>query len=678
MGASGLMSLGMRAMNANYAALQATGHNIANANTAGYSRQTVELATNGGQFTGAGFFGKGVNVATVSRAHSDFLTREAAATASLAAADEARFRQLQQLENVFPLGEDGIGYAAAQMFNAFVDVANKPADASSRQVVLARSGEFAARLAAAAGQLDTIQSGVTEEIRNSIGAVNMLASRIAALNNQIAAAKGAGHSPNDLLDQRDLAVKDLSGYLQVSTVAAPDGSLSVFIGGGQKLVLGAVPTTLVAVTDVFDPSRLQLGVDDSGSLREMPNELLSGGSIAGLIRFQNDDLVAARNKLGQLASAVAGNVNRQQALGLDGRTPPQFGGPLLAIGAPAVLPASSNAMAGGVPVASYVSGSGVRVPSVGLTVLEPSELQASDYELYADPSLPAGSYTLTRRSDGTTQTVTNGAVVDGFRVDVTTPAPAPRDRFLLQPVANAARNASRTLDDPRGLAAAAPVAASFAVANTGTAASAGLTATAVNPSAAPLAASITFTDDSGNYSWTLRDASNAVVRSGTGTWSAGQPIRSDAWTPATPAQQVDWSLQLSGVPRSGDVIGIAATPFPAADNGNANAMMALRDAAIVGRQQLGAGLTVPGITVTDAYANVLAEVGVRVQSAELAYQQSATIAEDAKKALDDKTGVNLDEEAARLIQFQQSYQAAAKMLQVAQSLFDTLLQTAGA
>jgi flagellar hook-associated protein 1 FlgK len=677
MGASGLMSLGMRAMNANYAALQATGHNIANANTVGYSRQSVELATNGGQFTGAGFFGKGVNVSTVARAHSEFLTREAATSHAVAAADEARSRQLQQLEQVFPLGEEGVGYAATQLFNAFVDVANKPADASSRQVVLARAGELAARLKAAGGQIDTIQSGVTEEIRNSITAVNMLAERIASLNNQIAASSGSGHSPNDLLDQRDNAVKELSGYIQVTTIGAEDGSLSVFVGGGQKLVLGAVPTKLVAVSDVFDPSRLQLGVDDSGSLREMPNELITGGSIAGLIRFQNEDLVAARNQLGQLAAAIAGNVNRQQALGLDGRQPPQFGGPLLAVGAPEVLPATSNAMAAGVPVASYLDATGTRVPSVGMTIVEPSELQASDYELFADPALPAGSYTLTRQSDGSTQTVTNGSVVDGFRIDIVAPAPAARDRFLLQPVAGAARGAARVLDDAKGLAAASPVAATFPVTNTGTAAAAALTATAVNSAAAPLSATITFTDNSGGYSWELRDAANALVRSGTGTWTANQPIRSDAWTPAVPAQQVDWTLQLSGVPRSGDVIGIGATAFPAADNGNANALLALRDAAIVGRQTLVSGNVLPGVTVTDAYANVLAEVGVRVQSAELAAAQSGSIAEEAQKALNDKTGVNLDEEAARLIQFQQSYQAAAKMLQVAQSLFDTLLQTAG-
>ncbi len=168
MGASALMSLGMRAMTANYAALQATGHNISNANTEGYSRQSVVLETNGGQFTGAGFFGKGVNVATVQREHSEFLTREASTTKSIAAADEARSSQLQQLEKVFPLGEAGLGYASTQMFNALVDVANKPSDTSSRQVVLARAGEFASRLKTAGEQLDTLQQGVTEELKGSI------------------------------------------------------------------------------------------------------------------------------------------------------------------------------------------------------------------------------------------------------------------------------------------------------------------------------------------------------------------------------------------------------------------------------------------------------------------------------------------------------------------------------
>ncbi len=660
MSANALMSLGIRAMNANYAALQATGHNIANANTEGYSRQSVVLETNGGQFTGAGFFGKGVNVATVQRAHSEFLTREAATSKSVAAADEARSAQLTQLEKVFPLGEAGLGYAASQMFNALVDVANKPSDTSSRQVVLARAGEFASKLATAGGQIETLQRGVTEELKASVTQANMLATRVAELNQRIASATGSGQTPNDLLDQRDQAISELSAYVQVTRIDAGDGTVSLFVGGGQKLVLAGQATPLVTVPDSYDATKLQLGVNDSGSLRMLSQELLTGGSIAGLMRFQNEDLVAARNQLGQIAAAVAGSVNRQQALGLDGSQPPGSGAPLLAVGAPRVLPASGN------------SGGG----NVSISVAEPTELQASDYELLADPSLPAGSYTLTRLSDGSTQTVSNGSVVDGMRITIGAPAPAANDRFLLQPVAMAAVSASLAMENTRGLAAASPVAATFDVDNIGTASVSALSATAVNGAAAPLTATLTFTDDVGSYSWELRDASNALVRSGTGSWSAGNPIRSDAWTPATPAQRYDWALELNGVPRSGDVLTVGATPFPASDNGNARAMMALGEAGLVGQRTVG-GTVVPGASVTDAYANMLAEIGVRVQGAELAAQQSATIADQADADLQSKVGVNLDEEAARLIQFQQSYQAAAKMLQVAQSLFDTLLQAAG-
>lgn len=679
MGASALMTLGMRAMSANYAALQATGHNIANANTVGYSRQSADLATAGGQFTGAGFFGKGVDVATVQRAHSEFLTREAATTKSIAAADAARSNQLQQLEKVFSMGEDGLGYATQQLYSAFVDVVNKPQDAAARQVVLARTDELAARFRSAGGQIDTIQAGVTSDLKNNIAAANMLSQRIADLNQKIAMLKGSGHAPNDLLDQRDLAVNELSRYVQVTTIGAEDGTLSVFIGGGQKLVLGNQVTKLGAVADPFDASKVQLGiVDAGGTVRAMPDALVTGGAIAGLLRFQNNDLVHARNLVGQLAASVAGTLNAQQALGLDLLTPPGAGAPMLAVGAPLTLPSSNNTMAGGVPVASYVNGSGVRVSSVSMAVVDPTQLKASDYELFADPNLPAGSYQLTRRSDGTAQTVTNGSIVDGFRIDIAAPAPAPRDRFLLQPVGAAARNVARVLDDPKGIAAASPVSATFDVDNLGTASLAGLAATSANPAAPELNATITFTNDTGAYSWELRDAGGALVRSGTGNWTAGQPIRSDAWTPATPAQRYDWALSLNGVPRSGDTLTLAKTAIASADNGNAKALLALRDAKIVGVQDLGGGTVVPGTTAADAWANVLADVGVRVQGAKLAEEMSSTIAADAKAAESEKSGVNLDEEAARLIQFQQSYQAAAKMLQVAQQVFDTLLQAGGA
>ena len=190
-------------MSANYAALATTGHNIANANVAGYSRQQVELATASGQFTGAGFFGKGVDVATVTRAHDEFLTREAATAGSLAAMDSTRLGLLNQLESVFPTGEQGVGHAAGQFLNSMVDLAARPADAATRQVVLARAGEVADRFAAAGGQLDVLQLAVQEDLKANVAEINQLARNVAELNQRIASVLGLGHSPNDLLDQRD-------------------------------------------------------------------------------------------------------------------------------------------------------------------------------------------------------------------------------------------------------------------------------------------------------------------------------------------------------------------------------------------------------------------------------------------------------------------------------------------
>ena len=143
MGASPLMSIGLRAMSASYASMEATGHNIANANVAGYSRQQAELATAKGQYTGAGFFGKGVDVKTVTRAHDAFITRAAATAKSLASLDAARQERLQSLEQVFPTGEAGIGYTTGQFLNALVDLASRPGDSATRQVVLARAEDLA-------------------------------------------------------------------------------------------------------------------------------------------------------------------------------------------------------------------------------------------------------------------------------------------------------------------------------------------------------------------------------------------------------------------------------------------------------------------------------------------------------------------------------------------------------
>ena len=659
---SALGSLGTRALFANYAALQVTGNNIANANTPGYSRQTIEFANSGGQFTGAGFFGKGVDVVTVSRAHSEFLTRELSTATSLSAADETRALQLRRLESVFATGEAGLGYAAGQFLNAFVDVASNPQDSTARQVALSRAGDLADRFRAAGDRLSELQSGVVQDLGVAVNTVNTLAKGVAELNDKITDSIGLGHLPNDLLDQRDEMIRKISELVQVTTVASSDGAMSVFIGGGQRLVVGAQASRLALSADPFEPTRVGIALQEAGKIIPLSANILTAGRIGGLMRVQTTDLVDARNLLGQMAQAITAAVNDQQALGLGLGTPPLAGAPIFGTGSLRVAPANANAKAGGVDVASYINGSGARVPSVSLTITDATQLQASDYELGTDPAGAAGVYQLTRLRDGLVQSISSGAVVDGLRIDIVAPLPIAGDRFLLQPVGNAAANMQRVLNDPRGIAAASPVAGTAASTNTGTGSVASLRAasTSLDPT---LKATITFTNPSGTYDWELRDASNALVGSGSATWQAGSPIALNGF-----------ELQLAGVPANGDVFNVQVTAFPAANNGNALALMALRSAALVGAQTLSGGNLMPGATVTDAYANAMTEIGIRVQGAGMTQQISVSVLAEAKSAYNDKSGVNLDEEAARLIQFQQAYQAAAKMLQVAQSVFDTLLQ----
>ena len=668
MSSSALMSIGERAMFANYASMQTTGHNIANAQTPGYSRQTVQLASSGGQDTGAGFIGKGVDVVTVRRASDSFLTSQAQVASSMAAMDDARSSNLQQLETVFPPGDTGMGAAVGGFMNAFVDLANSPSDSSARQVILSNAAEVADRFATAGGQLDRLQNGVTSDLKNSVAQVNQMAAQIAALNGDIAALRGNSSAPNDLMDQRDQLIKQIGNLVKVSTVAADDGTMGVFIAGGQRLVLGAEAQQLAVTPDPANTARSVISISDSGQLHELSTSLLVGGSISGLLNYQNSDLVAARNQLGQMAASLSARVNQVQGYGIDLSSPAGSGNPIFAVGSPIAIPNTHNSR----------DASGGFAASVSLTVTDGSQLKASDYTLAADP-LNAGNYVVTREADGvqfsmvpngtdyTFTRLSDGAAmgdsIDGMQIAING-TPAANDTFELEPVGRAAVSMVRTLDNPAGIAAASPMTAVMGVANTGTATVANLSV--VDPSNDPtISAAIQFTDANGGYAYTLTDSSGNLTGSGTGTWTAGQPIAMNGF-----------QLNLNGVPNSGDTISVVKTAHPASNNGNALAMVGLRDETFVGRDMQIDGTLQAGETATDSYASLLANVGVRVQSAKTASTISQATSDQAEDAVADKSGVNLDEEAGRLIQFQQGYQAAAKVLQVAQAIFDTLLQMA--
>ena len=629
---SSLLSIGTTALLTNQQVLRTTGNNIANVNTPGYSRQNVQLESLEGLYQGSGYYGRGVEAATVLRSHSDMLTRQVAVTGSIAASDDKRLEQLKRLEDLFQGGPTGLGAAINDMLNAFSDVANTPTDLTARTVVLARTDETAARFRAINEDLANLRSSLQLELQANVRQVNELAGQIADTNREIRNQQGSGHTPNDLLDKRDELIRTLNTLVQTTSIRADDGTIGVFVAGSQPLVLGTTVAPLALEPDEFgDSAKSRLTMQRAGLTVVLDEASLGGGALAGQLRFQNTDLVDARNMVGRLALGLGTTLNRQHALGLDLDGAPA--GDLLRLGPlPAALPAASNTGGASIQVA-------VQATPVGAV----ADLAASDYEI---TFTGAAAGAVRRLSDG--QVTAFGSVpiqLDGLTLQVSGSAAA-GDRFMVTPYHQVADSIDVAFASPRSLAVASPIVASAGTANQGS---------LMLQTLIPQQADANLTQP---VTLTFTSAGTFDV-SGTGT---GNPT-GVAYVPGQAISYNGWALTLKGAPRVGDTYTVQANAYPAIDAGNAHAMLAIRDRPLF-----------DGAATTDGYAGVMANVGVRVQSAGFASAVSQSIAANATADQAALAGVNLDEEAARLLQFQQAYQASARILQVSQTLFDTLLQ----
>lgn len=665
-----LLNVGARALLANQVALQTAGHNIANVNTAGYSRQSVVLQTVQGQFTGGGYIGKGVDVQTILRNQSELLTRQATAASAVDAGDTVRMDRLRQLQEVFSGGPSGIGASINDMMNALSDVVGSPTDLTARSVALTRMDETATRMRDASQRLDEIAYTVAEQLKVSMNAINSLATNIAGVNEQIARAKGNGQPANDLLDRRDQLIRELNQHIQTSQVAADDGTVSVFVAGSQPLVLG----NKAAVLSIEDPSdfgagsgKKVLNFQQPGSATkvELNESMLGGGQVAGLLRFQNNDLAEGRNLLGRMAVAISESMNTQNRLGLTLAGQP--GGNLFA------------SISLGNASASTTNTSGA---TMGLQVADPTKLQASSYEI-AFSGANAGS--VTRQSDNKVFSFTSIAGLQTIMADgglaITDGSPPPsapfsgaaaNDRFLVNPLVGAAALFESLLYSPTDLAAANPVNAAMGPTNGGTLQLANLTATG-QPSGLvlPPATGVVLTFAGSPATFTLAGNTGAPVDASTTppTPIAGPPY---AFTSGKPITIDGWQITLQGAPKTGDTVTVGNATDPQygdwykRNTGNASALMGLRDVPMF-----------DGAKLSDGFASAMAQIGTRTQSAQFAAELSSQIATNLERDRTAISGVNLDEEAARLIQFQQAYQASAKMIQIAQNIFDTLIQGLG-
>jgi flagellar hook-associated protein 1 FlgK len=646
----GILNIGVRALQANQVALQTAGNNIANVNTPGYSRQSVVLKTVQGQFTGGGYIGKGVDVQTIQRNFDTFLTRQSTLAGATQAADTTRANKLNQLESLFPTGASGLGASINDMLNAYSDIASAPTDLTARTVALTRMDETAARIRSTSQKIDDLQQGVSQELAQKVDSINSIAKSIASANDQIARLNGNGQPANDLLDHRDQLIRDLNQYIQTTSIPASDGTIGIFIAGSQSLVLGASVSPVSLTKDFGSTFNNKLAITNNGVTSLLDENSLGGGEVSGLLRFQSTDLVDGRNLLGRLTMTISTEMNSQHALGLD------LNGN---VGANVFTPVTFGAANVLTPVAPAQLNAGAT--SLALTISDTSKFVASDYDI-SFSSATQGS--VIRRSDGLVTAfdfaVTNPVVIDGLNITKGPGVAAAGDRFLLKPFSTAATNISRQFSDPRSLAMSSPVAGSMGTSNVGSLQLASLTAQSNGASLTAAPVTLTFT---GPNNYTRSDQGATVF-----AYTPGIAIEG-AVPATTPASQ--WSLVLQGVPVAGDTYTIDKTTTLAAlgkldpklNAGNATAMMNLRDLALF-----------DGAALSDGYANLIAQVGIRGQSANYAAEVSTSIASNLETARTGISGVNLDEEAAKLLQYQQAYQASAKMIQIAQNIFDTLIQ----
>ncbi len=436
MSMSSLFGIGTSALNAFRRALDTTGHNIANASTEGYSRQQIELAARPPQYAGFGYLGAGVDTKGVRRIYNGFLEQQVRAhTASSKAL--ATFEQFaNKIDNVLADSDAGMNASLQRFSSALQDLANDPTSSATRQVVLDEGQGLVNRFSELDGWLRGIGREVDSGIQTSVNDINQLTAAIADLNHQIVVAKGVIREapPNDLLDQRDNLIRQLSEKVSVTTLTQDDGAVNVMVGNGQALVVGNQVTKLVAYRGDGIQSPVKVGLSGGANGTVAITEQLSGGELGGLLDFRNRMLDPTINALGRVALGVGRFINDQhhQGTDLNGASGQDF----FTIGQPQWSRPSG------------VSG------SINLGWDDVSKVTGAEYRLAWDGS----AWSLTRTDTGQPVTMTGSGtaadpfIADGLRIEV--PAtPGSGDSFLLQPVRNAAGDLRMNLSDPSEVAA---------------------------------------------------------------------------------------------------------------------------------------------------------------------------------------------------------------------------------
>lgn len=688
-------------------ALGTAGHNIANATTEGYSRQRVDLEARPPQIFGNGAMGTGVLVDNVSRVYDDFLIDEVRDTTTKSKFLETSYHYTSQVDNMLADPEAGLSPAMSDFFDAVNGVANDPASNASRQVLVSAANNLSDRFDYLNDRFESLREASNKDIHSTVGDINEIAKAIADLNMAIVRAAEIAQKPaNDLLDQRDLLVQKLSEMINVRATVQDDGRMNVFVGNGQTLVVGDVASRLEAVPNEHDPSKMEITfVGDGG--RSVITQFLTGGELGGIAKFRKEVLDPAQNELGRIAIGIAKSFNEQHRLGMDlnNKLGENFFSEVEEL-SPDVLPSTKNR--GDL--------------EMGMRVTQTGKLTTSDYQLVYQQ----GEYELLRLEDDVVvsrfKQLPHKVEADGFELYIERGSRIEEgDRYLVQPTRHAADRLTVAISSVGAVAAASPIRAEADIDNLG---NAEIEVTQVNSTD-----SATFRTAPGQLSppYLVRfvDDNNFEILDNTGNpvkvklaATADDPdidlYNRNGAIPAVPASETGdraipaqppqrgkrdkaeaaddlggienaipydgkngvqvfptpggidrgFHIRLNGEPKAGDMFRIEFNTDATSDNRNAMALAELQTKPV---------LMNATSDYAETYGQLVSRVGSKTHELDINRKAQKLLQDHAIEAREGISGVNLDEEAAQMVRYQNLYQANAQVIAAVNQTFQVLM-----
>ncbi|MFP6557578.1 flagellar hook-associated protein FlgK [Paraburkholderia sp. B3] len=670
-----IFSIGLSGLQAAQIGIATAGENISNSSTAGYDVESADYTEATGQNSGSGYIGNGVTTATITRAYSQYLTTSLNNAQSTNSSLTASYNLATQLSNLVGSPTSGIASSITAFFTGMQTAANSPSDTSTLQTALSDAQTLAAEINETGQQYDAMRQSVNTQLSNAVSQVNTYSQQIAQLNTQIASATTAGQQPNQLLDERDQAVASLSQLVGVQVVQSNNGSYSVFLGNGQPLVTGAQSYSLTTQPSSTNSSEFTVAWSGLTGSTTTPQPLssaaLQGGTVGGLVSFVTQTLDPAQAQLGAIATSFAAQVNAQNEAGYTASG--AAGGALFSV-SPALVTGNTNN-----------TGSA----SVAVTLTDPTQPPTDNYALSYSTASGTGTWTLTDTTTNavvgstTTQPSTANPFLAGGMSITSTGTMNSGDSYSIQPTANALDSFGVATTDASAIATSSPVLVAASSTNTGSATITQYSTTAgFTVPSSPVA--LTYTAPtapatSGTLSGFPTGTTVSVTTPGSSTpttvtiGSGTPPATGVSYDPSTGATITitgpaadglnNVSFTMTGTPATNDTFTISANTGGTQDGSNALAIANLASSTAF------TGTT----TLTSAYASYVNSVGNTATQLDASSTSQQSLVTQLTSQQQSVEGVNMDEEAANLEQYQQLYQANAKVIQTAATMFQTLI-----